>query len=322
MDGIVLRGRRIVMPGSLRKQTLQLAHEGHQGIVKTKQLLREKVWWPGIDKQIEEFIGHCLACQAQAPSARTEPVQMSPMPAKPWEIVYICGPFPTGESVLVLIDGFSRWPEMEILHSTTAEALISRLDKIFATHGYPEELTTDNGPQFVSNTMETYLLSRGIKHRKVSPYWPRANGEVKRFNRTFEKAIKAAHIEGKDWRKEMHTFLMNYRATPHTTTGETPAKLLMGRALRTKVPQLIATAKSPEITHARERDAIQKQKYKENADKYLHAAHSTISVGDKVLLRQPHRDKLTTGFDPRPYVVLERKGPSLILQRGTSRPIM
>ena len=74
VDGIVLRGRRIVMPGSLRKQTLQLAHEGYQGIVKTKQLLREKVWWPEIDKQIEEFIGHCLSCQAQAPSARTEPV--------------------------------------------------------------------------------------------------------------------------------------------------------------------------------------------------------------------------------------------------------
>ena len=120
----------------------------------------------------------------------------------------------------------------------------------------------------------------------------------------------------------MPTFLMNYRTTPHTSAGETPAKLLMGRALRTKVPQLIATAKSPEITHARERDAIQKQKYKENADKYLHSAHSTVSVGDKVLLRQPRRDKLTTGFDPRPHVVLERKGSCLILQRGTSRPIM
>ena len=91
----------------------------------------------------------------------------------------------------------------------------------------------------------------------------------------------------------------------------------MGRALRTTVPQLIASAKSPEITRA-----IQKQEYKENADKYLHAARSTISVGDKALVRQPRRDKLTTGFDPRPYVVLARKGTSLILQRGTSRPIM
>ena len=89
VDGNGLHGRRIVMPGRLRKQTLLLAHEGHPGIVKTKQLVREKVWLPGIDKQIEEFIGHCLACQAQAPSVRTELVQMFPMPAKPWEIVMV-----------------------------------------------------------------------------------------------------------------------------------------------------------------------------------------------------------------------------------------
>ena len=95
-------------------------------------------------------------------------MQMSPMPTKPREIVYadICGPFPPGGSVLVLTDGFSRSPEIEILHNTTAEALISHLDKIFATHGYPEELTKDNGPQFVSNTMATYLLNRGINIAK------------------------------------------------------------------------------------------------------------------------------------------------------------
>ena len=53
VDDIILRGSRLLMPTVLREQTLKLAHEGHQGIIKTKQLLREKVWWPGIDKAIE-----------------------------------------------------------------------------------------------------------------------------------------------------------------------------------------------------------------------------------------------------------------------------
>lgn len=64
-DDLVVRGTRLVLPDQLQKRTLDLAHEGHQGIVKTKQLLREKVWWPGIDRAVETMISHCLPCQAQ-----------------------------------------------------------------------------------------------------------------------------------------------------------------------------------------------------------------------------------------------------------------
>ena len=324
-NGILLRGQRIVMPYTLRNQTLQLSHEGHQGIVKTKQLLREKVWWPGIDNQIEKLIQKCIPCQAQASPARREPLHMTQMPDKPWQTVYadLCGPFPSGESALVLIDGFSRWPEVEILkHSTTSETVIARLDKIFSIHGYPEELTTDNGTQFVSESMETYLKQKGIHHRKICPYWPRANGEVERFNRTLLKAIKAAHTERKDWRKELPQFLLNYRATPHTTTGKTPAKLLMGREIRTKVPQLITEVNTPEVSEARDRDLAQKAKYKEAGDQHDKACPATINIGDKVLLQKPRKNKLSTRFDPKPYTVKEKKGPTVILQRGSSQPIM
>ena len=97
-------------------------------------------------------------------------------------------------------------------------------------------VVSDNGPQFLSEEFETFLTDNGTAHRKVTPYWQQANSEVERFNRTIEKAIRGAHVEGKDWPKELYIFLLNYRATPHATTGASPALLYLGREIRTKVP--------------------------------------------------------------------------------------
>ena len=118
VNGVILRGSRILMPQSLRETTLQLAHQGHQGVVKTKQLLREKVWWPGIDQAVERLICTCLACQAQGPSSTPQPLCMTMMPSQPWQTLHadICGPFPTGESLFVMVDTCSRWPEVHVYY--------------------------------------------------------------------------------------------------------------------------------------------------------------------------------------------------------------
>ena len=86
-----------------------LAHEGHQGIVKTRQLLREKIWFPKIDQQAESLLSSCLACQANGPEVWPDPLQMSSLPPAPWHTVHIdfCGPFTTGEYLLVVIDAYS-----------------------------------------------------------------------------------------------------------------------------------------------------------------------------------------------------------------------
>ena len=99
-------------------------------------------------------------------------------------------------------------------------------------------VVSDNGSQFVSEEFETFLRDHGIAHRKVTPYWPQANAQVERFNKTIEKAIHGAYVEGKDWRKELYIFLLNYRATSHATTCVSPALLHLGREIRMKVPQV------------------------------------------------------------------------------------
>ena len=88
-SNIILRGTRIVIQSALRKRAMKLAHEGHQGLVKTKQLIREKVWFPGTDKEVKQVIDYCIPCQANTSSLHPSPLQMSELPPEPWHTIHI-----------------------------------------------------------------------------------------------------------------------------------------------------------------------------------------------------------------------------------------
>ena len=102
-SNVVLKNSQIVIPNPLRNRAVTLAHEGHQGLTKTKQLLREKVWFPKIDTWVKREIKKCIPCQANSPEKHPYPLQMSQLPPAPWHTVHtdFCGPFPTGEYVHV-----------------------------------------------------------------------------------------------------------------------------------------------------------------------------------------------------------------------------
>ena len=116
------RGTRIVMPQTLRKRVVSLAHKGHQGVVKTKERLRTKVWWSGMDRDAEKLCSECYGCQLV-----TKP---TPMPQRPWEdlALDILGPLPSGENLSVLVDYYSRWIEVDVVRATTSKIIIQRLD--------------------------------------------------------------------------------------------------------------------------------------------------------------------------------------------------
>ena len=134
----------------------------------------------------------------------------------------------------MVIDRYSRYPEVEIVRSTKASTVIPKLDKMFATHGIPEILTSDNGPPFNGDEYQRYLTALGINKNSSTPKWPQGNAEVERFNQPLGKALKTATIEGKVWQQEINCFLLQYRTTPHSTTKVSPAELLFNRAVRGK----------------------------------------------------------------------------------------
>ena len=161
---MILRGTRIVIPKKLRPRVLFLAHKGHLGIVGTKQKLRSKVWWPGMEKDAEKHCKTCYGCQLVSRPSPPDPIRSTALPTGP--------PLPTGESILVVVDYYSRYYEIDIMRSTVASKVISSLEEIFVSHGLPESLTSDNGPQFVATEFTEYMEQQGIGHHRVTAKWP------------------------------------------------------------------------------------------------------------------------------------------------------
>ena len=295
---LLMRGTQLVIPQQLRTKTLHLAHNGHQGIVKTKQALRTKVWWPKLDREAEAFVKQCHVCQTLGHGDPPPPLRQNTLPKKPWERLHMdfCGPFPSGETLLLVIDTYSKFPEVEIMTSTTAPAVIKRLDRIFATHGLPKEIFTDNGPPFTSREIKQFMKDRGITLRHVTPLWPQANGEAEAFMKPLAKAVKAAKLEGKNWTEELYDFLLTYRTTPHSTTGIAPTQLLYNREVRTNIPSLVKQEKVDyKDLHKQARANVEKKQTKaqEYTDAKRKARNKELSVGTKVLVKQERKNKFT-----------------------------
>ncbi|XP_030853873.1 uncharacterized protein K02A2.6-like [Strongylocentrotus purpuratus] len=303
----VLRGSRLVIPQAQRPKMVSLAHEGHLGIVGTKQNLRTKVWWPGCEKDAEKFVKTCHGCQITSRGNPPEPIRSTMLPTGPWVDVAVdfLGPLPTGESILVVVDYYSRYYEYAIMKSTTAEKTVKALAEIFGRHGLPVTLYSDNGPQFISEVFAEYMNITGIHHHRVTPKWPQANGEVERQNQSIVKRLRIAQAEGKDWKEALLTYVAVYRASTHSTTGKSPAEVLFGRKIRTKLPQIQDISEDQEL---RDRDLQMKSGAKHYADLKRGAVHSDIVPGDKVIVRRDERRKLDTPYFSQPYTVTARTG--------------
>ena len=239
-NDILLRGSRIIIPSVLRNHVLKLAHEGHPGIVSMKQRLRSKVWWPGMDKQVERFVRTCHGCQVVALPNHPPPMKRRHLPDGPWKeiAIDIMGPLPSKHYLFVIVDYFSRFYEVDVLNNIEAKTIIKSLKKIFARFGNPVSITSDNGRQFISAEYKHFCEENDIKIFNITPLWPQANGEVERQNRSILKRLKIAQASNVDWEEELLKYLSMYRNTPHTVTGVSPAGLLFGRKLRDKLPLL------------------------------------------------------------------------------------
>ena len=201
-------------------------------------------------------------------------------PSGPWKdcVCDILGPLPSGEYIFVNVNYFSRYYETAVLTSVTMKKVILALITIFTRFGLPLTVRTDNGPQFISNKFEQYLKEHGIKHHTSIPLRPQSNGEVERQNRSVMKAIRVAHLEKRDWRREIYKFLTAYRSTPQSTTGASPSFLMFGREMKAKLPELI---RDPEFLYEEVRDNDWKKKLrgKVQADIDRNTRKSNIRIG-------------------------------------------
>ena len=127
------------------------------------------------------------------------------------------------------------------------------LDSVFATHGYPETVITDNGHPYPSYEMEKYAKEKGFRLTPVTPDDPQCNGFVESFVKLMCKLLNTAASGNKDPKTELYNYLLHYRGTPHSTTGRSPAELLFNRKLETKLPQIFTVKECDDLKDMRER---------------------------------------------------------------------
>eukprot|EP00057_Strongylocentrotus_purpuratus_P023342 XP_011677816.1 PREDICTED: uncharacterized protein K02A2.6-like [Strongylocentrotus purpuratus] len=197
--------------------------------------------------------------------------------------------------LLVVIDAYSKWMDVHITTKSTSEATIEKLREVFATHGLPNTLVSDNGPCFTSDEFAKFMKMNAINHIRGAPYHPATNGLAERAVQTVKGALRK--MSG-----PLHTrlsrFLLSYRTTPQATTKQSPAELLMNRKLRTRITSVL-----PDVNATVEK--------KQFAQKIAHTTHALreFNVGDDVLVRNYARGnqwlpgKITDRTGPVSYVV-------------------
>ena len=145
-------GIRVIIPKKLQNAVLQELHQTHLGIVQMKKVARSYVWWANIDKDIEHLVKNCCHCQVVQNVPSVAPLHPWIWPSEPWRRIHadFAGLF-SGRTFLVVVDSYSKWPEIIQMKTTTTTATIIQLCKLFSAYGLPEQLVSDNGPQFSSS---------------------------------------------------------------------------------------------------------------------------------------------------------------------------
>ena len=260
IDGLLVKGFRLVIPPCLRNHVLEKLHLGHQGITKCYRRARDSVWWPNITVHIKHMVARCNICLQYRNNA-AEPMNSIGLPERPWQIVGTDLFHFSGRQYLLVVDYFSRYIEIALLGSSTALCVITHLKSMFARHGIPDELISDGGPPYKSRAFDLFSSQYGFEHTYSSPYYSQGNGESERAVQTIKNIMKK--VSGQD----LYLALLSYRTTP-LENGFSPAQLLMGRDLRTPLPILPSQLKPswPNLELLREKENKSRERIKGNYD--------------------------------------------------------
>ena len=306
---MLLKGAKLVIPKMIRGEILERIHSGHQGINKRRATASEAVWWPKMNDNIEKTVKSCELCQSAQSVNRGEPLICSILPQHAWEKVGVDLFDWNNKNFLVVVDYYSKYIEIAEMSKTIGVLVIGKLKGIFARHGIPSEIFSDNGLPFNSNELANFGKEYGFRHVTSSPSYPVSNGEA-------EHAVQTAkHILTTP---DPYLVLLAYVATKHSTTGFSPAHLSMGRPLLTTIPTIKFNLqpKVPNRASVSESDEKAKQANKSYYDHH----HGTrllpeLFSGDKVNIKQDsEKNGVVPGIiegkveTPQSYIVKTSKG--------------
>lgn len=228
-QGCLLWGYRVIIPAKFRNNILKELHSCHMGASSMKSLARSYFWWPGMDKEIENITHNCENCLNVRQNPPKSVISPWKWPEKPWTRVHcdFLGPF-QNKYFFVIVDATTKWLEVFPVNSMTAEIVINKFSETIARFGIPKTITSDGAKCFTGFKFQSYCNSLGIRHMTGAPFHPESNGCAESAVKTIKNFFKKCSTS----KPHLNKFLLMYRNTPHSTTRETPAQLMLGRSTR------------------------------------------------------------------------------------------
>ena len=303
-DSLIFKGQRLVIPVALRKEMIELVHTTHIGVEGCLRRARETMYWPRMSTELKEYISKCDVCASHRVMQGKEPLQQHRFAARPWSKVGADLCELKGRTLLVVSDYFSNYVEVENVSKPNTNGVTKPLKAMFARWGVPEELVSDNGPQFSSTEFAEFSRKWGFEHTTSSPHYPQSNGKaenaVKTVKRLFTKAREAGQSE--------FQALLDWRNTPTEGIGTSPAQRFLGRRCKTLLPTTRALLQ-PQYSTEKDTQAINQQKKRQELYYNRQTKSLTpLTSGDTVRLRLPGEKTWSAGVctglvGPRSYKV-------------------
>lgn len=309
---LLMKREKVVLPSGLRLRALKLAHISHPGMSTMKNFLRQGLWWPGVDREVEEYVKTCPECQLVTASVTPLPITLTELPNNPWE--YVSMDFSSASDThswkaLVLTDNYSRFLVAVPMEKSDTDAVKRVLKRIFNTYYIPKTLKADNGPPFNSMELKTWLNdSWGVKLIHSTPLNPTENGLVERSMQGINKITAIAKLGKQNWKEALSDYVAAYNSWPHHVTKIPPAELMFGRVVRGLLPNPRTDNQQKHDEELRDRDKVAKFNRNMREDARRHARSSDIKVGDYVLVAQQKRDKSDTFFKNSLHKVVQIEG--------------
>ena len=285
-NGLVYKGERVVVPPSARQKVLQKLHLSHRGIQGTIRRAREAFYWPGMNKDITDYISKCSTCNAYRCDQQKEPLISYEVPSRPWQSISADLFEFRGQNYLVTTDRYSNFFEVDKLTRTTSIAVINKLKPHMARYGLPEKVTTDNGPQFDCEEFTRFSKSYNFEHITSSPYYPQANGKAENSVKTAKSILKKAV----DTNVDPELALLDFRNTPTEGIGTSPAQRLHSRRTRTLIPlndRLLQPEVVPNVQDKLHQTQVRQARYYDRNSKEL----IPLQVGDIVRVKPTSGEK-------------------------------
>ena len=330
---------QLLLPKTLRSEALYQLHNtstsGHLGISKTLGRVRERYYWIGCRQDVQRWCRNCDTCASRnGPQKKRKAPMAQYNVGSPMERIAadVLGPLPTSDSgnkyLLIVADYFTKWTEaFPLQHQEATKVAEVIVKEVVSRFGVPLSLHSDQGRNFESAVFSEMCSLLGIEKTRTTPLHPQSDGMVERFNRTLEAQLsKFVSDHHRDWDQHVPLLMMAYRTAVHETSGNTPAKLMLGRDLRLPVDLLTGRPNDEPLSEvtdyaidlqeklervhnfARENLKLRSDKMKEYYD--ASSQEETLHEGDPVWLYNPTRKK---GLSPKlmrpwqgPYIIVKK----------------